>query len=378
VTITKKYPRNLLRKDAILAAIGAYRDRFFSWLIPVGAFLLSLAILSIVIAVAKVSPLVAYGALMRGAFGNQHAIATTLIHATVLIFAGLGIAVAFRSGVWNVGAEGQILIGGLTSAVVGIYVKGLPIYVHLPLCLASGFVGGSLWGGLAGFLLAKYRVNEIITTLMMNYIAMYFVGWLIRGPIRDPGGSDVQTFMILPSATLPIIYPGTNLHAGIIVALLTAVLIYVLMFRTSIGYQLRAVGINVHASRYSGMRIHLVQVSAMLISGGLAGLGGAAEILGAQYRLRDYFLSNYGFDAIAVAMLGQLHPIGLVLSGILFGGLKTGAATMQRMTNLPSSLIYLLQGTVVIFVVSATILQTMSARSLSRREERRNERRAPE
>ncbi len=334
-------------------------EGLYAVVISLLAVVAGLAVAAILISASDVNPVVAYTALARGAFGNPEAIGTSLGRAIPLVLAGLGVALAFRCGVWNVGAEGQIYLGGLFGVLVGLYVTGLPAVIHIPLTLLAGFVGGALWGGIAGYLKARYNVNEIVSTLMLNYIAIYIVGSLVRGPLRESPSSENWTARIADSARLPLIVPEARLSSGIIVALLAAVLLYILLWRTPVGYQVRTVGANKVAALHAGMNIVWTQVLAMLISGGLAGLAGVAEIAGAQYRLRSGFLLNYGYDAIAVAMLGQLNPLAVLVSGILFGGLRAGAGTMQRMVNLPSSLVFVVQGTVVLMVVSATLLREL-------------------
>lgn len=335
--------------------------------VPIIAVLVGLLIAAGLIIVAKVNPIKAYGALITGAFGDWWATGNSLGRATPLILAGLGVAFAFKSGVWNVGAEGQIYIGALCSTMVGVYVTGLPAFVHLPLSLLAGFIGGAFWGGIAGYLKARFQINEVISTLMLNYIAIFLVGALVRGPIIAPPGHEPQTEQILETAKLPIIMTDTRLHAGILLATLAVAVIYFILKRTPLGYEVRAVGENPDAARHAGMNIIWIQVLAMLISGGLAGLAGTSEVLGAQYRLRDMFLPNYGYDALAVAMLGQLHPIGVLISGLFFGALRAGSGTMQRMVNLPSSLVFVVQGVVVFMVVSTVFFRELFIRYTRKR-----------
>lgn len=340
----------------------------YSLVISILAVIAGFAVAAILISLSDVNPVEAYTALVRGAFGNPDAIGTSLGRAIPLALAGLGVAFAFRCGMWNVGAEGQIYMGGLFSVLVGLYVTGLPPFIHITLTLLAGFVGGALWAGIAGYLKAKHGVNEIVTTLMLNYIAIYTVGGLVRGPLRESPSSENWTARIAESARLPLIITEGRISSGIIVAILAAVLLYILLWRTPFGYQVRTVGSNKVAARHAGMNTVRTQILAMLISGGLAGLAGACEIAGAQYRLRSGFLVNYGYDAIAVAMLGQLNPLAVLISGILFGGLRAGAGTMQRMVNLPSSLVFVVQGAVVLMVISTIIIRELPRRLARGRE----------
>jgi ABC-type uncharacterized transport system permease subunit len=335
--------------------------------VPIGAVFAGLLLSAGLIISAGVDPIKAYDALIVGAFGDAWSTGNSLGRATPLILAGLGVAFAFKSGVWNVGAEGQIYIGALCATIVGIYIKGLPTFIHLPLSLLAGFVGGALWGGIAGYLKARFSINEVISTLMLNYIAIYIVGALVRGPIIEFPNHEPQTAQVAENARLPIILSGTRLHAGILLALVAVAIVYLILKRTPIGYEVRAVGESPVAARHAGMNIVWIQVLAMLISGGLAGLAGTSEVLGAQYRLRDMFLPNYGYDALAVAMLGQLHPIGVFISGLFFGALRAGSGTMQRMVGLPSSLVFIVQGAVVFMVVSTAVVRELYTR-FSRKE----------
>lgn len=340
------------------AGLSVRYEWVLSLLTPALAVVAGLLVAGALIAASDVSPLEAYRALFRGAFGNAYATGTSLNRATPLILAGLGVTFAFRAGVWNIGAEGQIYIGGLLATLAGLYL-GMPAPLHLPLALIAGFLGGAVWGGIAGYLRARHGINEIICTIMMNYVAIYLIGTLVRGPIQEPPGFYPHTPKVSPTAYLPIILPNTRLHSGFIVALVAAAVLFVVLWRSPVGYEIRAVGLNVMASRFAGMNVVWIQIMSMLISGGLAGLAGTSEILGAQYRLREFFLPNYGYDAIAVALLGQLDPLGVVIAGVLFGALRAGAGTMQRTVNLPSSLVFVVQGTVVFFVVCAAILRVL-------------------
>jgi general nucleoside transport system permease protein len=288
--------------------------------------------------------------------GNNNDIASSLNRAAPYILVGLGVAIGFRGGIFNIGGEGQIIIGAVFASIIAIYVTGLPPFIHISLCLLAGFIGGALWGFIPGYFFAKNGTNMIITTIMMNSIAIGVLDALVKGPLQEPPGFYDQTYMIAESANLPFVWTGTRLHAGIIIALIAAVLLYILLFRTSFGYQIRTIGENVIAAKHAGMNVFKNQIMVMLLSSGLAGLAGTIEILGAQHRLRPLFLQNYGYDALAVAILGQRNPFGVIISGLLFGILKTGGSSMQRATNLPMSLIDLLSGIIILFVIASGIL----------------------
>jgi simple sugar transport system permease protein len=331
-------------------------EKIFLFLVPVLAVAMAMALISIFITAMGASPLEAYSALIGGALGDLQDIATSMNRAAPYIIVGLGVAIGFRGGIFNIGGEGQIMAGGILASIVAIYIKGIPPYIHIPLSLLAGFIGGVIWGFIPGYFFAKSGTNMIITTIMMNEIAFGVLSALVKGPLQEPPGFFDQTYMIEESAFLPFILPGTRLHAGIAIAVMAAVVLYILLFRTSFGYQIRTIGENVIAAKHAGMKVFTKQIQIMIISSGLAGLAGTVEILGAQHRLRPLFLQNYGYEALAVAILGQSNPFGVIISGLLFGVLKTGAGSMQRATNLPMSLIDILSGIIIVFVVASGIL----------------------
>lgn len=331
-------------------------ENLFSLLVPFTAVASALAIIGIMILSLGSSPLIAFKALFEGAFGTTYDIATSLNRATPLILTGLGLAVAYSGGVFNIGGEGQIMMGGLAATIVGVYVKGFPPLIHLPLTLIAGFIGGAIWGVIPGYFYAKNGTNLIITTIMLNSVADGIIHMLVKGPIQEPPGNYPQSPLVQTTAELPLILSGTRLHAGFILAVLAIILFYIILYRTPFGYEIRTVGQNTTAARHVGINVFRTQVLLMLISGGLAGLGGASEILGSQYRLRAAFLPGFGYDAVAVALLGQNNPIGVIISGIMFGALKAGAGSMQRATNLPMSLISVTSGLIIAFVAASIIM----------------------
>ncbi len=299
------------------------------------------------------NPAQAFLGLWDGAFGTVNSIGVTVNQATPLILTGLGVLFAFRCGVWNIGAEGQLYMGAAAATAVALHVKGMPAAVHVPLCLAAGAAAGALWGAIPGWLRAVRGVNEVISTLMMNYIAINFVSWLVRGPLQETTRYYPQSDLLPESALLPVILPGSPLHAGIIVALAAAAASQFVLWNTTLGFRLRAVGANPFAARYAGLDVGKNVVLAMVISGGLAGLAGAGEILGVQGRLRDTFSPGFGYDGIVVALLGQLHPLGVLLASLFFGSLRSGASMMQRTAQVPVTLVYVIQGLTVLLVVGS-------------------------
>jgi simple sugar transport system permease protein len=255
-----------------------------------------------------------------------------------------------------VGAEGQIYMGALAATWVGLALAGLPNWVHLPLSLLAGAIGGALWASIPGFLKAYRRVNEVIVSLMLNYIAILFVSWLVHGPMQEVGGFMPQTPRVAPAAQLPLLMPPLRLHAGVLLALGAAVLVYFMLFRMSLGYRIRAVGANPSAARLGGIEVNRSIVLVMLLSGALTGLAGANEVLGFHYRLLDGISPGYGFTAMVVALLGKLHPLGAVAAAYLFASLNVGADMMQRIVRVPIALSYVIQALVVLCLLGTELL----------------------
>jgi simple sugar transport system permease protein len=284
----------------------------------------------------------------------------SLVVSTPYIFAGLAVALGFRVGLFNIGAEGQLFIGAATSVAAAIYLKGLPTIVHVPISLLAGFLGGGLWGFIPGWLKATTGGHEVINTIMMNYIAFRLSEYLLRGPLKNPDGFTPVSAPIQDSAILPRLFqPPIRFHIGFFIALFVAFLVYLLLFKTTWGYTLRTVGANPRAAKYAGMSIVQSTVIAMFLSGGLAGLAGANEVLGVNYNLALAFASGYGFDAIALALLGKSNPIGVVLSAILFGFLRNGAIQMQVMAGIPVDIISILQAFILAFIAAPAIIRTI-------------------
>ena len=322
---------------------------------------------------------VAYGALFTGSIGDPARIMTalrsgdgleirrafnpileSLTASTPFIFASLAVALGFRSGVFNIGAEGQLFVGAIFSAFVGYSVTGLPAIIHIPLALLAGALGGALWGFIPGWLKAKTGGHEVINTIMMNYIAFRLSDWLLSGPMKRPESFNPVSPTIQTSAMLPRFFQTPiRFHLGFFIALAVAWLVYWLLFRTRWGFDLRSVGINPRAARYAGMSIVSVTVMAMSLSGALAGLAGTNEVLGLNHNLAMAFSSGYGFDSIALALLGKNHPLGVVLASILFGTLRTGATRMQVVAQIPIDIITVLQAFILIFIAAPAIIRTI-------------------
>jgi ABC-type uncharacterized transport system permease subunit len=304
----------------------------------------------------------AYGGLYAGAIGNPFVsigpITETLLRATPLMLAGLAVALGFRAGLFNIGAEGQIYIGALFATGVGISFGDMPFFLHMPLAVLAGFVGGALWGFLPGILKARTGAHEVITTIMLNYVSYLVVDLALRQPFyQRPDRSDPVSKFIQPSAVLPPIFADQRLHWGLLIAILAAFAVWWLLFRSTKGFEFRAVGLNPSAARYAGMNISRTIVLTLMISGGLAGLAGASEILGTNLRLTPAFSPHWGFDAIAIALLGASRPVGVVAAAILFGALRAGATPMQAATGIPVDLVVVIQGLIILFIAAPRLVR---------------------
>jgi len=339
-------------------------SRLVDALMPIFATLAALAVGAVMLFFLKVNPLEAYQALWDGAFGSSNAFAETLVKATPLLLVGLGICISFRGDVINIGGEGQMIVGAILATWVGLTFTGLPGWLVITLAMLGGFLGGGIWGGIPGFLKAYFNVNEILSTVMMNAIAVQLMNLLLRGPMIDPSQAELaskipQTARLLEIFRLPRLVP-TRLHLGALIAVILAILVYVLLWRTTLGYRIRAVGQNPHASRYAGIKVQRYIVLALLLSGAFSGLAGATQVYGVNYRMitdgsSSGFTGSAGFNGIVAALFGQLHPIWSIPASILFGALLVGANSMQRVVQVPSAFVIALNGLVVVFVVSSEI-----------------------
>ncbi len=309
-----------------------------------------------------------YVALFTGSVGGLRAISETLTAAAPLILAGLAVGIGFRAGLFNIGAEGQMLIGGMAAAYVG-FTLDLPIVIHLPLVLLAGMVGGAIYAGIAGLLRAKTGAHEVITTIMLNNIAGFLIVYLLKTSFfQAPGRDDPVSRTVEVSGRLPRLLgflsdvrPASDIrvHAGIIVALLAAWFIYWLLFRSTVGFEFRAVGYNPDAARYAGMNVTWLYVAVMAVAGAMAGLAGVSQISGVLYRGSPGFSAGIGFEAIALALLGRSHPAGIVLAGLLFGGLRAGGLEMQVATEVPIDLILVIQALVVVFIAAPALIRAI-------------------
>ncbi len=337
-------------------------SRLIDALLPVFATLAALLVGAVMLLFLKVNPIQAYKALWVGAFGTSNAFAETLVKATPLLLVALGICISFRGDVINIGGEGQMIVGALLATWVGLTFTSLPGWLVITFSMFAGFLGGAIWGGIPGVLKAYFRVNEILSTVMMNAIAVQLMNFLLRDAMIDPAQAEraskiPQTARLLDAFQLPRLVP-TRLHLGALIAVILAVLVYILLWRTTLGYRIRAVGQNPHASRYAGIKVPRYIVLSLLLSGAFAGLAGATQVFGVNYRMitdgsASGFTGGAGFNGIVAALFGQLHPIWSIPASILFGALLVGANSMQRVVQVPSALITALNGLVVVFVVSS-------------------------
>lgn len=347
-------------------------NKVFEALLPLLAVPVAFLIGAMMLLALGANPLEAYGAMITGAFGDVSGLTQTLVKATPLLLVGLGVCIAFRGGVINIGGEGQIIVGALAATAVAVGFKEWPGLVLLPLCMLAGVLAGAMWGGVPGILKARLGVNEILSTVMMNAIAVQLSNYLLRGPMIDPkeieAGTRIAQSALLPrSVWLARLVPQTLLHSGAIIAVVLAVVVFIFLWRTTIGYRIRAVGLNRDAAKYAGIKVPFYQALSLILGGAFAGLAGAIEVMGVQHRMMENLASGYGFSGIVAALFGSLHPLGSIPASILFGGLLVGADKMQRAVQVPSALIDTLLGLVVLLVVGS---QVISRRRARRRETR--------
>ncbi|MBN2386515.1 MAG: ABC transporter permease [Anaerolineales bacterium] len=335
-----------------------------SLLVPLLAVLTAVVLGGIVIALAGGNPFLAYVGLFQGAFGNARAISETAIWATPYIFAGLAVALAFKGGLFNIGAEGQLAFGAVVSALIGYALPGwlgfdLPAIIHIPFAILCGGLTGALWAAIPGFLKAYTGGHEVINTIMMNYIALNLTSFLLNGPMKDPNPNNViaRTPVIAESARLAPLFEGYRIHWGFLLALLVAFLVWVLLWKTTLGFEIRTVGANPDAARYAGINVKRTIVLTMALSGLLAGMAGTIEVTALNHRHELGFSIGYGFDAIAIALLGKTHPLGVVIAAILFGAMRNGATRMQFLTQIPVDVISVIQALILLFVAADAIIR---------------------
>jgi simple sugar transport system permease protein len=321
---------------------------------PLIAILLSFIVGGIIVAAFGNDPIVAYTAMFKGSLGSWSNFGETLVSVTPLILTGLSVAFAFRCGLFNIGAEGQFIIGSVAAVWAGWAIKGVPALLHVLLVLLIGAAVGGIWGGVVGWLKAKVGSHEVINSIMMNYIAMYFSNYIVMNLLNEPDKAFshpiADTAKLWRFAETITVFKGSRVHMGIVVALVVAVFAYYLLNKTVRGYEIRAVGFNPYAAEYGGINVPRNVVLAMFISGVFAGLAGAIMVTGIQFRVNNLFgFTGYGLDGIAVALVGNNHPIGVILSAFLFGVLQKGGPMMQ-LKGVPKEVVGIIQGIIILFV----------------------------
>jgi general nucleoside transport system permease protein len=335
--------------------------------LPLISILLALVVGAVVIIVSQLIlpggrvdlllPITAYSALIEGGVGGFDAIVDTLVSTAPLILGGLSVGLAFKAGLFNIGGEGQFLVGALGAVAVGIAQAGSPPAVAITLALLAGLIAGAAWGFIPGFLKAVSGAHEVVVTIMLNYIAKAVIAAVVGGPLRQQGRPEAITPDV-GNAALPVVI-GSSGHAGIILAIVAVVIIAWLLFRTTLGFEIRTVGANPDAARYAGMRPRFLTILTMSIAGALAGLAGAVVVLGVTHLMTPSFGTTVGFDSIAVALLGRTNPVGIVFAALLFGALRAGAPLMQIKAGIPVELIDVLQATILLFLVANPVLRRL-------------------
>jgi simple sugar transport system permease protein len=335
-----------------------------SLLVPLLAVVTAVVVGGLVILAVGGNPFAAYIGLFQGAFGTPKAISETAVWATPYIFAGLAVALAFKGGLFNIGAEGQLALGAVIASLVGYALPDwlgfdLPAIIHVPLAIGLGALGGALWASIPGALKAYTGGHEVINTIMMNYIALNMTSYLLNGPMKDPNPQNViaRTPEIAVTARIPPLFDGFRVHWGFVLALLAAWLVWFLLWKTTLGFEIRTVGANPDAAKYAGINVKRTIILTMAFSGFLAGMAGTIEVTGLNYRHELGFSIGYGFDAIAIALLGKTHPLGVVLASILFGAMRNGATRMQFLTQIPVDVISVIQALILLFVAADAIIR---------------------
>lgn len=312
--------------------------------------LAGIAIVAGIILVGGSNPAEALGALLRGSLSGSYSRSETLVSMAPLLLSGLGVAIAFRGGVWNIGGEGQIYLGALAMTLVSPWLAGLPAWFAIPMGLAAGFASGGFWAWIAAVLRTRRQVQEVISTIMLNFIAIQLASWAVHGPLKESSGQFPYSNQIPGSLMLPVMVEGTRLHLGVVLALLAALVTWFYLFRTVGGFHIRVTGSAPEAGRHSGIPLERAVWKAMFYSGGLCGVAGAVQLMGISHILYEQFSPGWGYTAIAVALLGALHPAGVVAAALVLGALQAGSGSMQRDANVSAVLVYAVQGIIILSV----------------------------
>jgi general nucleoside transport system permease protein len=319
---------------------------------PIVALLIAAGIISIVLLALGASPLAVFVALGQGAFGTPLAFTDTLVKSTPLIFCGLAIAVAFQGAVWNIGADGQLVIGAMAVGAIGPHLARWPHSAAILIVVAAGAAGGGLWGGLAGWLRAHRDVNEVISTIMLNFVAIQLLSWAVHGPLMEPSGAFPKSVEIAPSAQLDWYFAPSRLNLGMLLGVVLAIACQLFLFHTATGFELRAFGRNRRASSFFGLPIARLTRRTMVLSGALAGLAGVVQVSAITHRLYESLSPGWGYEAIAVALLARLNPLAVLPTAILFGALDNGAEAMQRSQGISPVLVQVIQALVIMILLA--------------------------
>ncbi len=335
----------------IVSLVKPSRNSIIRTLIPMGTALLAFVVTAFLLIYGGFDPLEAYGLLLQGSVGGVREIGETLVRSTSLILTGLAIGFAFRCRLWNIGAEGQLYFGAIGAVVIALTAVGqIPVFGVI-IAIIFGAIFGGAWAAIAGLLKSRLGVNEIIVTIMLNFIAILFVDFLVRGGPLQAVGFEPQTELIPITAQLPMLIEGTRLHAGFLLAIGAAILVYLILFKSKLGFSLRSVGVNPKAARYAGIDIKKSILITIIISGAIAGVAGAALVQGVNDRLLPGISPGYGFIAIVIALLGREHPLGIVFVAVFFGALMSGANLMYQTMGIPVAIAGTLQALVLIFAL---------------------------
>ncbi len=326
-------------------------------IIPFAAVLVTLIITSVPILIAGGNVFTAYGSLFYGALGNRFNLLETFVKASPLILTGLAVAFAFRSRFWNIGAEGQLFAGAIMATWVGAYFTWLPSFLVLPLMLIMGFLGGGLWAAIPAFLKTKLKVDDVVTTLLLNYVILHIAGALLFGPMQQPGSSWPRSAGLMDAAYYPMLLSRSRFHLGIIISFIAIIVVWFINSKTVFGYQSRGVGANITAAKFGGINTGMVILKTALISGGLAGLAGVGEVAAIHHHLMMDVSPGYGYTGIVIAMLGNLHPAGVALAAFFFSVISVGAQTMSRIAGIPIYIVGVIEGialmTMLVFILLA-------------------------
>ncbi len=355
----KSLPSHILSKR-----IKIDKEILFKILTPIIAVVIALIGGAVVIALSGVNPIFAYEELIKGAFGSSYSIGEIIVRSMPLAFCGLAFAFAFRGGLLNIGAEGQLYVGALGATIVALFLPGISGIILIPLTMIAAALFGAFWGFIPAILKAKWNVNEFVNTVMMNYIGIYFVNYCISFPLREKTITNYpQTDLFVKSAWMPKLLEGTRVTYGFILLIVIAVFIYIILWHTSWGYQVRVIGYNRRAALYAGMNSTKLLILTLMVSGALAGIGGGLEATGVQHRLIANFSPGYGYTGITVALLGRNNPFGIVLSALFFGMLRTGSRSMESYAHVSYYINIIIEAFILLAILSSEYIGKMIIKS---------------